>query len=62
MKTNASKVASIEITVPDTVADGLISQIVIAVERLSPADRDEILARLKRALAVMLPRGPKYLR
>ena len=50
-------------SVVDVVADGLISQIVVSVERLAPADRDEVLARLKRALAVMLPpQAAKYLR
>jgi hypothetical protein len=63
MKTNASNVRSIEITVPDTVADGLIDQIVIAVEQLAPADRDEVLDRLTRALACMVgPKSPKYIR
>jgi hypothetical protein len=64
MKRNASSqrdvVRSIAITVPDTVADGVIDHVVRAVERLTPADRDEVLERLSRALATML--GPKYLR
>jgi len=60
MKTKTSDVRSIEITVPDRVGDAVIDHVVHAVESLSPADRDEVLARLSRALAVMI--GPKYLR
>jgi hypothetical protein len=60
MNTKPSKVRSIAITVPDRVGDALLDHIVRSVERLAPADRDEVLARLSRGLAVLI--GPKYLR
>jgi hypothetical protein len=60
MNNTPSKVRSIEITVPDAVADGVIDHVVRAVEQLLPADRDEVLQRLSRAVATMI--GPKYLR